>query len=115
MSAVPETLFVAPPAAALDGEACRGAQTETLILARCAVQIAAEAGPEAILVESAAVRTAARRCSGPRSKRCRARRCAAPPGAAFERLAHAAGWEHCQYWTDGQSRFAIHVLERAKN
>ena len=51
MSAVPETLFVAPPAAALDGEACRGAQTETLILARCAVQIAAEAGPEAILVE----------------------------------------------------------------
>lgn len=29
-----------------------------------------------------------------------------------EALAHAAGWQHCQYWADGQARAAVHVLER---
>ena len=180
MSAVPESfLFVAPPAPALDGEAFRGAQTETLILARCAAQIAAEAGPEATLVEfgggssrNAALLKAAiealprsplrgaagrrlvfvpgartgalpadklaallrriRDMSGddallvvgaatPREPAARGAAsidCESPCGYSlpcFERLAHAAGWEHCQFWTDGQSRFAIHVLERAKN
>ncbi len=32
--------------------------------------------------------------------------------ARFHGLAHAAGWEPCQLWTDAQARFAIHVLER---
>lgn len=31
----------------------------------------------------------------------------------FASLARSSGWEHCQYWTDGQARFAIHVLERS--
>jgi hypothetical protein len=30
----------------------------------------------------------------------------------FARLARAADWEHCQLWSDGGARFAIHVLAR---
>jgi dimethylhistidine N-methyltransferase len=32
--------------------------------------------------------------------------------AAFEALVTRAGWLPCQRWLDGQSRFAVHVLER---
>ncbi len=32
----------------------------------------------------------------------------------FERLAGAAGWEHCQLWCDAGGRFALHVLERIR-
>ena len=31
----------------------------------------------------------------------------------FESLAAHAGWRHCQLWSDGQGRYAIHVLERS--
>jgi L-histidine Nalpha-methyltransferase len=31
----------------------------------------------------------------------------------FQALAQRAGWSHQQLWMDGQSRFAVHVLERA--
>jgi L-histidine N-alpha-methyltransferase len=30
----------------------------------------------------------------------------------FQAIAHRAGWSHRQLWMDGQSRFAVHVLER---
>jgi len=30
----------------------------------------------------------------------------------FANLAAQAGWQHCQLWSDGQGRYAIHVLER---
>ena len=30
----------------------------------------------------------------------------------FQAMARRAGWSHRQFWTDGQSRFAVHVLER---
>lgn len=32
----------------------------------------------------------------------------------FQAIAHRAGWLHRQLWMDGQSRFAVHVLERAR-
>ena len=32
--------------------------------------------------------------------------------ARFRALAQRAGWAHRQLWMDGQSRFALHVLER---
>ena len=32
----------------------------------------------------------------------------------FERLAADAGWQHCQLWSDGQARYAVHVLERSR-
>lgn len=32
--------------------------------------------------------------------------------ARFQALAQRAGWAHRQLWMDGQSRFALHVLER---
>ena len=31
----------------------------------------------------------------------------------FQAMARRAGWSHRQFWIDGQSRFAVHVLERA--
>ena len=30
----------------------------------------------------------------------------------FESLVADAGWRHCQLWSDGQARYAVHVLER---
>jgi L-histidine Nalpha-methyltransferase len=30
----------------------------------------------------------------------------------FQAMARRAGWAHRQFWVDGQSRFAVHVLER---
>lgn len=32
----------------------------------------------------------------------------------FESLAAEAGWQHCQLWSDGQARYAVHVLERSR-
>jgi hypothetical protein len=37
-------------------------------------------------------------------------RCSLPGLAA---LARASGWRHCQYWSDGRARHALHVLEGA--
>ena len=34
--------------------------------------------------------------------------------AKFRALALRAGWSHQQLWMDGRSRFAVHVLERAR-
>jgi dimethylhistidine N-methyltransferase len=31
----------------------------------------------------------------------------------FQAIARRAGWSHQQLWMDGQSRFAVHVLQRA--
>jgi len=32
----------------------------------------------------------------------------------FQAMARRAGWSHRQFWVDGQSRFAVHVLERGR-
>jgi dimethylhistidine N-methyltransferase len=32
----------------------------------------------------------------------------------FQAMARRAGWAHRQFWVDGQSRFAVHVLERGR-
>jgi len=32
----------------------------------------------------------------------------------FQALARRAGWSQLQFWMDGQSRFAVHVLEHAR-
>ena len=32
----------------------------------------------------------------------------------FQHLASRAGWSHRQLWMDGQSRFAVHVLEASQ-
>ena len=32
----------------------------------------------------------------------------------FQAIARRAGWAHRQFWVDGQSRFAVHVLERGR-
>ncbi len=32
----------------------------------------------------------------------------------FQAMARRAGWTHLQLWMDGQSRFALHVLERTR-
>jgi len=34
--------------------------------------------------------------------------------ARFARLAADTGWQHSQFWSDGQARYAVHVLERIR-
>ena len=32
----------------------------------------------------------------------------------FQALARRAGWTHRQFWTDGQARYGVHVLEHVR-
>ncbi|MCE9659322.1 MAG: L-histidine N(alpha)-methyltransferase [Burkholderiales bacterium] len=101
----------------------RDAPEESWLLERCAAQIAREAGTRGLVFVPGA-RTGGLPADELAALLLQIRQASADallvvgtptPNVEslprFERLAGAAGWEHCQLWCDAHGRFALHVLE----